>query len=165
MMGGYIIGSNSETPWYLRSDVVAYVGWAGTALSLVGLVITIVGFVKAISAARAAENEATVAVKSVKALKVSLSAASLAYSQSQLGMLLQFVTSGYFAPAQSLLMTLRREILRYAGDLQASENTLVDLRKRFDMVATQISRALNNTGNYELDKLQKALSGGNPPRK
>lgn len=144
--------------WWIGAGPAGAATWAGTILSAIGLLITIVGFSKAIKEARAAKDQATAAATAVARLKSSLGTSSLAYTHSQVGMLVQFVADQHFNPAHVLLATIRREMLHYAGDIRASENSVADLKRRLQTVSTHIGYAQENHGKFNAGTLRNALT-------
>lgn len=138
--------------WWVSAGPAGAATWAGTILSAIGLAITLIGFFLAIKEARAA----TIAVRG---LKSSLGTSSLAYTHSQVSILSQFINGGHFYPASVLLATVRRDVLHYANDAQASVNTIADLKKRLHTVSTHIGHAQAENGRYDAGKVQNALTG------
>lgn len=145
--------------WWIGTGPAGTATWAGTVLSAIGLVITIRGFVVAIKEAKAARQQASAAVTAVHQLKSSLGASSLAYTHSQVGLVIQFVDGSHFHPAHVLLATLQRELLHYANDIKASNNAVSDLKKRLKTVSTHIGHAETNNGKFNSGTLRNALTG------
>ncbi|MGO6969542.1 hypothetical protein AB9F41_11575 [Rhizobium leguminosarum] len=145
--------------WWIGTGPAGAATWAGTILSAIGLVITIVGFLAAIKEAKAAKQQASAAVTAVGRLKSSLGASSLAYTHSQVGLLVQFVDGCHFHPAHILLSTVQREMLHHASDIQATANTVADLKKRLKTVSTHIGHAQAENGKFNAGTLRNALTG------
>ncbi|RYH00227.1 MAG: hypothetical protein EON58_00940 [Alphaproteobacteria bacterium] len=144
--------------WWIEAGPAGAATWAGTTLSAIGLIITIVGFLAAIREAKAGREQATAAVIAVGRLKSSLGTSSLAYTHSQVGMLVQFVADQHFNPAHVLLATIQREMLHHAGDIQASENSVADLKRRLKTVSTHIGYAQADPGKFNAGTLRNALT-------
>jgi hypothetical protein len=144
--------------WWIGAGPAGAATWAGTILSAIGLLITIVGFLATIKVAKAAKQEARAAVTAVERLKSSLGISSLAYAYSQVGMLVQFVADQHFNPAHVLLATVRREMLHHASDIEASENTVADLKRRLKTVSTHIGYAQTDVGKFNAGTLRNALT-------
>lgn len=138
--------------WWVSPDIAGVATWAGTILSAIGLVITLVGFFLAI-------NEAKAATLAVRRLKSSLGTSSIAYTHSQVSMLSQFIYGSHFHPASVLLATIRREVLHYASDAQASDNTIADLKNRLQIISTHIVYAQTSNKKYNAGRVQNALTG------
>lgn len=145
--------------WAKGADPVAAATWGGTIISAVGFVITICGFYTAIKEAKAAKQQASAAATAVERLKSSLSSGSLAYTHSQISMLLQFVDGHHHYPAKVLLATIRRETLSHAAVIQASPNTIEDLKRRMKIVSNQINWAQDKDQRFNAVTLQNALTG------
>lgn len=144
--------------WWIGAGPAGAATWVGTILSAIGLLITIYGFLTAIKEARGAKEQASAAVIAVSRLKSSLGTSSLAYTHSQVGMLIQFVADQHFNPAHVLLATVRREMLHHASDVQASENSVADLKRRLKTVSTHIGYAQADPGKFNAGTLRNALT-------
>lgn len=156
------MGSNNPSEqwwdWWVTAEPVAVATWAGTGLSAIGLIISMVGLLAAFMEARAAKIEAHNAANAIGRLKTSLGASSLAYAHSQVGMLFQFVEGKHFEPAQVLLATVQREMLHHASDIQATDNTVIDLKTRLNTVSVHIGYAQAQSEKFNSAKLRKALT-------
>jgi len=145
--------------WLMSTGPLGVATWSGSFFSAVGLLIAIFGFIAAIREAKGANRQASAAVAAVDRLRASISTSSLAYAHSQLGLLVQFVESNHFHPAHVLLATLKREMLHHAADVRASDNAVIDLKKRLKMISTHIGYAEAGDAKFKAATLRSALTG------
>jgi hypothetical protein len=143
--------------WFIQDSTVGIVTWAGTLLTIMGLLFT---FFAAQAARKASENAESAARKAVDLLEGKLNIANVAFSYSQVGVVMALVNDGSLRAAQIIFHALHRTVeealhlLRLRPELAGQ---LAVTRRNLAKVETQLVLGIASDPRYDAATASNAL--------